>query len=459
MPGSTSAATATQYQALVVADLLDVRDGSHHQDCRRGNRGSPAGGLGRLRDPQVIPRRPTPGPRETAPRRDIRGCPTPGACDKGTAVDAAGGWRHLQCPMYVVIMAGGGGTRLRPLSTAARPKPFLPLLPTGETLLERTVARLRGPELGLSDADICVVTSSAYAPLVRATGAGDRRRGGAGGPQHGRGDRVGDPRGGARRRRRHGRPAGRSPDRPGAGGPVPLRAARGRGGTGNGGLRRGVAARDAGHPAHAPVDRTTATWCRAWRPAGTCEASRPTRWLHSARSPARPTRRPWWHRPAWPGMRACSCGGGGRSAPPWSATRPSARRRGGRPRLGRPRGGLSAPALALDRLRGDGAGRRGRRGRHGRPRRRLERRRDLAGAARGSRRTRTWAAASSRRATTIDAGTAGPARRTGQRWAGRPRGVGKMVALDPIAHLRGAHGARPLVQALLDRCAAAEART
>jgi mannose-1-phosphate guanylyltransferase len=69
--------------------------------------------------------------------------------------------------MYVVIMAGGGGTRLRPLSTAARPKPFLPLLPTGETLLERTVARLRGPELDLADADISVVASAAYAPLVR----------------------------------------------------------------------------------------------------------------------------------------------------------------------------------------------------------------------------------------------------------------------------------------------------
>ena len=69
--------------------------------------------------------------------------------------------------MYVVIMAGGGGTRLRPLSTAALPKPFLPLLPTGETLLERTVARLRGPELDLADADICVVASAAYAPLVR----------------------------------------------------------------------------------------------------------------------------------------------------------------------------------------------------------------------------------------------------------------------------------------------------
>ncbi len=69
--------------------------------------------------------------------------------------------------MYVVIMAGGGGTRLRPLSTAARPKPFLPLLPTGETLLQRTIARLRGPELDLADADIRVVASAAYAPLVR----------------------------------------------------------------------------------------------------------------------------------------------------------------------------------------------------------------------------------------------------------------------------------------------------
>ncbi|HYO43229.1 MAG TPA: sugar phosphate nucleotidyltransferase [Candidatus Limnocylindrales bacterium] len=69
--------------------------------------------------------------------------------------------------MYVVIMAGGGGTRLRPLSTTARPKPFLPLLPTGETLLQRTIARLRGPELDLDDRSICVVASAAYARLVR----------------------------------------------------------------------------------------------------------------------------------------------------------------------------------------------------------------------------------------------------------------------------------------------------
>lgn len=62
-------------------------------------------------------------------------------------------------------MAGGGGTRLRPLSTAERPKPFLPLLPGGETLLQRTVARLHGPELG-PPPDIAVVVSAVWAPLV-----------------------------------------------------------------------------------------------------------------------------------------------------------------------------------------------------------------------------------------------------------------------------------------------------
>lgn len=74
--------------------------------------------------------------------------------------------------MYVVIMAGGGGTRLRPLSTAVRPKPFLPLLPTGETLLERTVARLRGPELG--EVDVYVVAAARYGPLVAAQLPGAR---------------------------------------------------------------------------------------------------------------------------------------------------------------------------------------------------------------------------------------------------------------------------------------------
>jgi mannose-1-phosphate guanylyltransferase len=69
--------------------------------------------------------------------------------------------------MYVVIMAGGGGTRLWPLSRPDRPKPFLPLL-GDETLLQATVRRLEGPELGgLKRRDIAVVTDRRYGALVR----------------------------------------------------------------------------------------------------------------------------------------------------------------------------------------------------------------------------------------------------------------------------------------------------
>jgi mannose-1-phosphate guanylyltransferase len=66
--------------------------------------------------------------------------------------------------MYVVVLAGGGGTRLWPLSTPERPKPFLPLL-GDETLLQRTVSRLAplvDPE------DVRVVAARRYTPLVRA---------------------------------------------------------------------------------------------------------------------------------------------------------------------------------------------------------------------------------------------------------------------------------------------------
>jgi mannose-1-phosphate guanylyltransferase len=66
--------------------------------------------------------------------------------------------------MYAVIMAGGGGTRLWPLSRAARPKPFLPLLDGGRSLLEATVERLL-PIVGI--ADMFVVTDARYEPLVR----------------------------------------------------------------------------------------------------------------------------------------------------------------------------------------------------------------------------------------------------------------------------------------------------
>jgi mannose-1-phosphate guanylyltransferase len=63
--------------------------------------------------------------------------------------------------MYAVILAGGGGTRLHPLSRPERPKPFMPLL--GErSLLQGAVERLAG----LTD-DVTVVTDRRYERLVR----------------------------------------------------------------------------------------------------------------------------------------------------------------------------------------------------------------------------------------------------------------------------------------------------
>ena len=71
--------------------------------------------------------------------------------------------------MYAVIMAGGGGTRLHPLSRPERPKPFLPLL--GErSLLQATVERLAG----LTD-DITVVTDRRYEQTRPRAGPRPRR--------------------------------------------------------------------------------------------------------------------------------------------------------------------------------------------------------------------------------------------------------------------------------------------
>jgi mannose-1-phosphate guanylyltransferase len=69
--------------------------------------------------------------------------------------------------MYAVILAGGGGTRLWPMSRPETPKPFLPLL--GErSLLQLTVDRLVGhAELPLGVEDVWVVTDRRYAELVR----------------------------------------------------------------------------------------------------------------------------------------------------------------------------------------------------------------------------------------------------------------------------------------------------
>ena len=66
--------------------------------------------------------------------------------------------------MYAVIMAGGGGTRLWPLSRSRRPKPFLPLLEDERTLLQAGVSRLAplvAPE------DVYSVTDERYAALVQ----------------------------------------------------------------------------------------------------------------------------------------------------------------------------------------------------------------------------------------------------------------------------------------------------
>jgi mannose-1-phosphate guanylyltransferase len=65
--------------------------------------------------------------------------------------------------MYIVILAGGGGTRLRPISRPDRPKPFLPLLGQ-ETLFQRTVARVR-PLIGPDD--LYCVADRRYGALVQ----------------------------------------------------------------------------------------------------------------------------------------------------------------------------------------------------------------------------------------------------------------------------------------------------
>jgi mannose-1-phosphate guanylyltransferase/mannose-6-phosphate isomerase len=65
--------------------------------------------------------------------------------------------------VYAVVLAGGGGTRLWPLSTPERPKPFLRLI-GDETLIQRSVARLAPL---VEPSDVYVVTDRRYADLVR----------------------------------------------------------------------------------------------------------------------------------------------------------------------------------------------------------------------------------------------------------------------------------------------------
>ena len=113
-------------------------------------------------------------------------------------------------------MAGGGGTRLWPLSRPERPKPFLPLL-GDETLLQATVRRLstaRGRRRARATC-IAVVTDRRYEPLVREQLAGrpdsSSSRRAATPPPRSRSRRVADR---PPRRRGHGRAARGPPDRP-----------------------------------------------------------------------------------------------------------------------------------------------------------------------------------------------------------------------------------------------------
>lgn len=66
--------------------------------------------------------------------------------------------------LYVIIMAGGVGSRLWPMSTQHKPKQFLDLLGTGETLLQATYKRA----LHLTEAEnILVVTNKQWTRLVQ----------------------------------------------------------------------------------------------------------------------------------------------------------------------------------------------------------------------------------------------------------------------------------------------------
>jgi mannose-1-phosphate guanylyltransferase len=64
---------------------------------------------------------------------------------------------------YIVIMAGGVGSRFWPMSTEEKPKQFLDVLGIGKTLLQQTVARFKT----IAPAEnILIVTSAKYKTLV-----------------------------------------------------------------------------------------------------------------------------------------------------------------------------------------------------------------------------------------------------------------------------------------------------
>jgi mannose-1-phosphate guanylyltransferase len=69
--------------------------------------------------------------------------------------------------LHILVLAGGSGTRLWPLSRRSTPKHLLPLAPGGETLLGATLERV----IGLGES-VRVVTAAAQADGCRSTLAG-----------------------------------------------------------------------------------------------------------------------------------------------------------------------------------------------------------------------------------------------------------------------------------------------
>lgn len=65
---------------------------------------------------------------------------------------------------HVVIMAGGIGSRLWPLSTPSYPKQFIDVMGVGKSLIQLTVDRFRGI---CTDENIWVVTSQKYVDIVK----------------------------------------------------------------------------------------------------------------------------------------------------------------------------------------------------------------------------------------------------------------------------------------------------
>jgi mannose-1-phosphate guanylyltransferase len=70
----------------------------------------------------------------------------------------------MQQNNYLVIMAGGVGTRFWPMSRNSYPKQFLDVLGTGKTLLQQTVERFGGI---VPEQNIYIVTSQEYTQLVK----------------------------------------------------------------------------------------------------------------------------------------------------------------------------------------------------------------------------------------------------------------------------------------------------